>query len=62
MKMKYYIAVVNPDLHMSTWNTLKTNLKVLGYSYVVYFDCDSKLLEFNEVSKETFTEMQYSEN
>ena len=62
MKMKYYIAVVNPDLHMGTWETLKTNLKVLGYSYVVYFDTNTKLLELNEVSKEVFTEMQYSEN
>ncbi len=62
MKMKYYIAVVNPNLHMAAWKTLKTNLNVLGYCYVVYFDCDSKLLEFNEVSKEVFTEMQYSEN
>lgn len=60
--MKYYIAVVNPNLHMAAWKTLKTNLNVLGYCYVVYFDCDSKLLEFNEVSKEVFTEMQYSEN
>lgn len=60
--MKYYIAVVNPNLHMAAWKTLKTNLNVLGYCYVVCFDCDSKLLEFNEVSKEVFTEMQYSEN
>ena len=60
--MKYYIAVVNPNLHMAAWKTLKTNLNVLGYCYVVYFDCDSKLLEFNEVSKEVFAEMQYSEN
>lgn len=60
--MKYYIAVVNPNLHMAAWRTLKTNLNVLGYCYVVYFDCDSKLLEFNEVSKEVFAEMQYSEN
>lgn len=60
--MKYYIAVVNPNLHMAAWRTLKTNLNVLGYCYVVYFDCDSKLLEFNEVSKDVFTEMQYSEN
>jgi len=62
MKMKYYIAVVNPDLHMSTWETLKTNLNVSGYSYVVYFDTNTKLLELNEVSKDVFTEMQYSEN
>ena len=60
--MKYYIAVVNPNLHMAAWRTLKTNLNVLGYCYVVYFDCDSKLLEFNEVSKEVFDEMHYSEN
>jgi hypothetical protein len=62
MKMKYYIAIVNPNLHMAAWKTIKTNLNVLGYSYVVYFDVNNKILEFNEVSKEVFTEMQYSEN
>jgi hypothetical protein len=62
MKMKYYIAVVNPNLHLASWKTLKTNLNVLGYSYVIYFDENTKLLEFNEVSKEVFDEMHYSEN
>lgn len=47
---------------MAEWKTLKTNLNVLGYSYVVYFDVNNKILEFNEVSKEVFTEMQYNEN
>ena len=47
---------------MAEWKTLKTNLNVLGYSYVVYFDVNNKILEFNEVCKEVFTEMQYNEN
>ena len=53
---------MNPNLHLAAWKTLKTNLNVLGYSYVIYFDENTKLLDFNEVSKEVFDEMHYSEN
>jgi hypothetical protein len=60
--MRYYIAVVNPDLHLKEWNKLKTNLIICGYSYIVYFDCELDRLELNEVNKDVFEEMHYNVN
>jgi len=62
MKMKYYIAIVNPNADERLWKKLKTNLNLSGYSYVMYFDESIDYLKLNEVSKEVFEEMKYLEN
>jgi hypothetical protein len=60
--MKYYIAVINPILHSNEWSTLKATLVKAGVAYVVYYDESTTLFEVNEVTKEVFYQMVYSEN
>lgn len=60
--MKYYIAVVNDRLNFKEWKSLKTNLQVSGYSYMVFFDYSITEIELNEVTKDVFKQMAYNEN
>ena len=60
--MKYYIAVVNDTIHLEEWKTLKTNLQVSGYSYMVFFDYTITEIELNEVTKDVFKQMAYCKN
>ena len=60
--MRYYIAVYNDRLHSLEWKTLKTNLQVSGYSYMVFIDTNITEIELNEVSLEVFKQMAYCEN
>lgn len=60
--MKYYIAVINDRLHLKEWKSLKTNLQVSGYSYMVFFDYTIAEIELNEVTKDVFKQMAYNEN
>jgi len=58
---KYYIAVVNQELHSKEWKWLKECLKKTEASYCVFYS-DVKSIELNEVPQEVFKEMCYQEN
>ena len=58
---KYYIAVINQELHSYEWNRLKECLKKTEASYCVFYS-DVKKIEFNEVAKEVYYELCYQEN
>ena len=59
--MKYFIAVINYQLHMAEWTKLKATLKGSDVAYMVYYS-DVKQIELNQVSSKIFYEMIYSEN
>jgi len=60
-KDKYYIAVINQELHSHEWKRIKELLKSAKHSYCVFYS-DNKKIEFNEVPREVFEEMCYQEN
>jgi hypothetical protein len=60
-KDKYYIAVINQELHSREWKRLKECLKATESSYCVFYS-DVKKIEFNEVAKEVYYELCYQEN
>lgn len=59
--MRYFIAVINDQLHMAEWTKLKATLKTADVAYMVYYS-DVKQIELNQVSSKVFYEMIYSEN
>ena len=59
--MRYFIAVINDQLHMAEWAKLKATLKTTEVAYMVYYS-DVKQIELNQVSSKIFYEMVYSEN
>lgn len=60
--MKYYIAVINPIIHLEEWETLRATLRRAEVAYVVYYDTTTTGLELNQVTSEVFYQMVYSEN
>ena len=59
--MNYYIAVINPDLHLKEWGTLKATLKSAEVCFMVYYS-DVREIELNEVCAQVFYDMVYCEN
>lgn len=59
---KYYIAVVNNEIHKHEWNALKLNLKISGANWIVYHNNTISCIELNEVTKEVYKQMAYCLN
>lgn len=62
MATNYYIVIINPDLHLKTWNAIKLMLKVAEAEYTMYYDYDINLIHMEEISKEDFEVYNYSLN
>lgn len=58
---KYYIAVINQELHSNQWSKIKKCLKATDSSYCVFYS-DVKQIEFNQVTQNVYHEMCYLEN
>ena len=58
----YYIVIINPDLHLKTWNAIKLMLEVAEAEYTMYYDYDINLIHMEEISKEDFEVYNYSLN
>ena len=58
----YYIVIINPDLHLKTWNAIKLMLEVAEAEYTLYYDYDINLIHMEEISKEDFEVYNYSLN
>ena len=58
----YYIVIINPDLHLKTWNAVKLMLEVAEAEYTMYYDYDINLIHMEEISKEDFEVYNYSLN
>ena len=52
-KDKYYIAVINQELHSHEWKRIKELLKSAKHSYCVFYS-DVKKIEFNQVRPFTY--------
>jgi hypothetical protein len=58
----YYIVIINPELHLKTWNAIKLMLEVAEAEYTLYYDYDINLIHMEEISKEDFEVYNYSLN
>jgi hypothetical protein len=58
----YYIVIINPDIHLKTWNAIKLMLEVAEAGYTMYYDYDINLIHMEEISKEDFEVYNYSLN
>ncbi len=58
----YYIVIINPELHLKTWNAIKLMLEVAEAEYTMYYDYDINLIHMEEISKEDFEVYNYSLN
>jgi hypothetical protein len=58
----YYIVIINPELHLKTWNAIKLMLEVAEAEYTLYYDYDIDLVHMEEISKEDFEVYNYSLN
>ena len=58
----YYIVIINPDLHLKTWNAIKLMLEVAEAEYTLYHDHEITLIHMEEISKEDFEVYNYSLN
>jgi hypothetical protein len=58
----YYIVIINPELHLKTWNAVKLMLEVAEAEYTMYYDYDINLIHMEEISKEDFEVYNYSLN
>ena len=58
----YYIVIINPELHLKTWNAIKLMLEVAEAEYTMYYDYDINLIHMEEISKEDFKVYNYSLN
>jgi len=58
---KYYIAVINQDLHFKQWSKIKKLLKATDSCYCVFYS-NVKEFEFNQVTQNVYHEMCYLEN
>jgi len=58
----YYIVIINPELHLKTWNAIKLMLEVAEAEYTLYYDYDINLVHMEEISKEDFEVYNYSLN
>ena len=58
----YYIVIINPELHLKTWNAIKLMLEVAEAEYTLYYDYDINLIHMEEINKEDFEVYNYSLN
>jgi len=58
----YYIVIINPELHLKTWNAIKLMLEVAEAEYTMYYDYDINLIHMEEINKEDFEVYNYSLN
>jgi hypothetical protein len=58
----YYIVIINPELHLKTWNAIKLMLEVAEAEYTLYYDYDINLIHMEEISKQDFEVYNYSLN
>lgn len=58
----YYIVIINPELHLKTWNAIRLMLEVAEAEYTLYYDYDINLIHMEEISKEDFEVYNYSLN
>ncbi len=58
----YYIVIINPELHLKTWNAVKLMLEVAEAEYTMYYDYDINLIHMEEISKKDFEVYNYSLN
>jgi hypothetical protein len=58
----YYIVIINPELHLKTWNAIKLMLEVAEAEYTLYHDHEITLIHMEEISKEDFEVYNYSLN
>ncbi len=58
----YYIVIINPELHLKTWNAIKLMLEVAEAEYTLYYDYEINLIHMEEISKEDFEVYNYSLN
>lgn len=58
----YYIVIINPELHLKTWNAIKLMLEVAEAEYTMYYDYEINLIHMEEISKEDFEVYNYSLN
>jgi hypothetical protein len=55
-------VIINPDLHLKTWNAIKLMLEVAEAEYTMYYDHEITLIHMEEISKEDFEVYNYSLN
>ena len=58
----YYIVIINPELHLKTWNAVKLMLEIAEAEYTLYHDHEITLIHMEEISKEDFEVYNYSLN
>ena len=58
----YYIVIINPELHLKTWNAIKLMLEIAEAEYTLYHDHEITLIHMEEISKEDFEVYNYSLN
>ena len=58
----YYIVIINPELHLKTWNAVKLMLEIAEAEYTMYYDYDINLIHMEEINKEDFEVYNYSLN
>jgi hypothetical protein len=55
-------VIINPDLHLKTWNAIKLMLEVAEAEYTMYYDYEINLIHMEEISKKDFEVYNYSLN
>ena len=58
----YYIVIINPELHLKTWNAVKLMLEIAEAEYTLYHDHEITLIHMEEINKEDFEVYNYSLN